>query len=514
YWRAAEWYRKSASLADVGSEMEEMALNNAAAAEITAVDLGVPKVELAEGEEESELPPEIRTQLEESAASYLRVARENLFNPEIAVKAFNNAGYIYAAQLKDYEQAIVAYSELSKNFPDHPDVDKALYSEGLAYYELEEWHLAAGVFEEVLNNKITSTDQEPSALFKVGQCYEKLKNWRKAQDAFTLYGQRYRETGVPDLVVDSFYRAGHAALKQGDAVTGRNLLFECTQVYEDFSKRHGVTVSFDNPAKAYVEIGDLLFDEYAAIALEGDLMNLDPLVQTATRKYGMMNELAEIYGLSTRAADLEVNLCARYKAGLVYEQFYLTVSRMKISFAQLDKLIEENPVHAAEIEEIVMEQLDVFKSQMDSWAAENGLDRAITVYELLLQTAEERGEVNQWVHKAKERLVDLVPQAYMQYPPIGTKVGMDNLGASIWDFSGVRMFSQRTDIEALAPEPVVPETTYEEDYDGVEGVEEEYDGLEEGAPEDIEEAVRDLSAPEEEAADLEPAEEEIDAEPA
>jgi len=462
YWRAAEWYRKAAALADTGSELEEMALNNAAAAEITAVDLGVPRVEIAEGEEEVELPPEIRAQLEESAQSYLRVARENLYNPDIAVKAFNNAGYIYAVQLKDYEQAIVAYHELSENFPDHPDADKALFSEALAYFELEEWYEAANIFEQVLDNAITPTDQEPAALFKAGECYEKLKNWSNAQRTFTLYGQRYRDTGVPDQVVDSYYRAGHASLKLGDVETGRELLFECTKVYEDFSKRPDVEVNFDIPAKAYVEIGDLLFGDYAAITLEGDLMDLDPLVQTATKKYGMMNELAEIYGRASKAVDLEVNLSARYKAGLVYEQFYLTVSRMKISFAQLDKLMEENPDYAAEIEEIVMEQLAEFQAQMDSWAAENGLNKAIQVYELILLNAEERGEVNQWVQKAKERLVDLVPQAYMLYPPIGVKTGMDDLGASIWDYTGVRMYSQTVDIAGMAPEPVIEETPIEE----------------------------------------------------
>ncbi|OGD74475.1 MAG: hypothetical protein A2Y64_01850 [Candidatus Coatesbacteria bacterium RBG_13_66_14] len=530
YWRAAEWYRRAATLADTGSELEEMALNNASAAEITAVDLGVPRVEIAEGEEEAELPPEIRAQLEESAKSYLRVARENLYNPDIAVKAFNNAGYIFAVQLKDYEQAIVAYHELSENFPDHPDVDKALFSEALAYFELEEWYEAAGIFERVLDNAITPTEQEPAALFKAGECYEKLKNWPNAQRTFTLYGQRYRETGVPDLVVDSFYRAGHASLKLGDVDTGRELLFECTKVYEDFSTRPGIEVNFDIPAKAYVEIGDLLFDNYAAITLEGDLMDLDPLVQTATKKYGMMNELAEIYGRASKAVDLEVNLSARYKAGLVYEQFYLTVSRMKISFATLDELIENNPDYATEIEEIVMEQLAEFQAKMDAWAAENGLDKAIQVYEFIIRTAEERGESNQWVQKAKERLVDLVPQAYMLYPPIGVKTGMDDLGASIWDFSGVRFYSRTVDIEAMAPEPVIEETPIEETpieetpieetpieetpieetpieetpiEEGIEGTEEGgVEGVEEGTtPESIEEAVRDAST--DEGADVE-----------
>jgi tetratricopeptide (TPR) repeat protein len=511
YWRAAEWYRKAATLADTGSELEEMALNNASAAEITAVDLGVPRVEIAEGEEEAELPPEIRTQLEESARSYMRVARENLYNPDIAVKAFNNAGFIYAAQLKDYEQAIVAYHELSQNFPDHPDVDKALYSEALAYFELEEWYQAAGVFEQVLENAITPTEQEPAALFKAGECYEKLKNWPNAQRIFTRYGQTYRETGVPDQVVDSFYRAGHASLKLGDEETGRELLFECTKVYEEFNVRPGVEVNFDIPAKAYVEIGDLLFDEYAVISLEGDLMDLDPLVQVATQKYGMMNELAEIYGRASKAADLEVNLSARYKAGLVYEQFYLTVNRMKISFATLDKLMEENPDYALEIEEIVMEQLAEFQATMDAWAAENGLDRAIQVYEFIIRTAEERGESNQWVLKAKERLVDLVPQAYMHYPPMGLKVGMDDLGASIWDYRDVRFYSQTVDIEALAPEPEIIEEPpieegvegLEEGVEGVEGLEEgaegveSLEGLEEGeTPESIEEAVREGSVEE------------------
>ncbi|MCK4593068.1 hypothetical protein KAU45_01110, partial [bacterium] len=196
---------------------------------------------------------------------------------------------------------------------------------------------------------------------------------------------------------------------------------------------------------------------------------------------------------------------ARYKAGLVYEQFYLTVTRMKISFATLDQLMEENPDYALEIEEIVMEQLAEFQATMDAWAAENGLDRAIRVYEFIILTAEQRAETNEWVVNAKERLVDLVPQAYMHYPPIGQKVGMDDLGASIWDFEGVRFYSQTADIEALAPPEPEPEAELIEE--GVEGLEEiegaeegveevETEGLEEGTPESIEEAVYEASTDE------------------
>ncbi len=308
----------------------------AAAAEITAVDLGVPGVEIAEGEEEAELSPEMRAQLEESADSYFRIALENLNTPDIA-----------------------------------------------------------GVY--------------PAVLFKAGECYEKVGNWTKTQEAFTLYGQRYGETGVPDLVVDSFYRAGHAALMLGKVEEGRELLLECVDAYKDFNSRPGVEVNFDIPAKAYIELGDLLFDNYAAITLEGDLMDLDPLVQTATKKYGLMNELAELYGRAARAADTEVNFSARYKAGLVYELFYRTVSQMKLSFATLDQLMEENPDEAAELEEIVMEQLAEFQAQMDSWAEENGLNKAIQVYEFIIRSAEEHGETNQWVLKAKERLAEIVP---------------------------------------------------------------------------------------------------------
>ncbi len=308
----------------------------AAAADITAVDLGIHEVEIVEGEEEADLSPETLALLEESADSYLRIVRENLYNPDIA-------------------------------------------------------------------------DVYPAMLFKAGECYEKLRNWTKAQEAFTLYGQRYGETGVPDLVVHSFYRAGHSALKQGDEDIGRELLFECTQVYEDFNFRPFIEVNYDIPARAYIELGDLLFDDYAAITLEGDIMDLDSLVETASKKYEMMNELKEFYGRATRAADLELNLSARYKAGLVFEQFYHTVNQMKVSFFTLDKLMEENPDDAEEIKESAMEQLVEFQTTMNAWAADIGLDKAIQVYEFIIRTAEELGETNQWVLKAKERLADLVP---------------------------------------------------------------------------------------------------------
>ncbi|HUT98408.1 MAG TPA: tetratricopeptide repeat protein [bacterium] len=296
-------------------------------------------------------------------------------------------------------------AEITTTDPDVPGEEGTVLSSEVRA-QLEE---SADSYLQVAEENLHSPDIAGEMLFKAGECYEKLGDWTKAREIFTLYNQRYRETGVPDLVVESYYRAGHAALKLGDVDTGRDLLFECTKVYEDFSTRPGIEVNFDIPAKAYVEIGDLLFDDYAAITLEGDLMDLDPLVQTATKKYGLMNELTEIYGRAARASDLEVNFSARYKAGLVYEQFYRTVSQMKLSFATLDQLMEENPDEAAELEETVMEQLAEFKSQMNTWAAEKGLDKAIQVYEFIIRSAEERGETNQWVQMAEERLADLIP---------------------------------------------------------------------------------------------------------
>ncbi len=56
-----------------------------------------------------------------------------------------------------------------------------------------------------------------------------------------------------------------------------------------------------------------------------------------------------------------------------------------------------------------MAQLAEFRASMNARAEEEGLDKAITVYESIIRIAEERGETNQWVFKAKERLADLVP---------------------------------------------------------------------------------------------------------
>jgi tetratricopeptide (TPR) repeat protein len=296
-------------------------------------------------------------------------------------------------------------AEITTTAPDVPGEEGIVLSSEVRA-QLEE---SASSYLQEAEENLHSPDIAGEMLFKAGECYEKLGNWTKAREIFTLYNQRYRETGVPDLVVESYYRAGCASLKLGDAETGRDLLFECTKVYEDFNAKPGVEVNFDIPAKAYIELGDMLFDDYVAITLEGDLMDLDPLVQVATRKYGMMNELTEIYGRAAGSSDLELCFSARYKAGLVYEMFYLAVNQMELSFATLDRLMEENPEEAAEIEEVAVAQLNEFQTTMDAWAKENGLERAIQVYEYIIRSAEEHGETNQWVQMAEERLEALIP---------------------------------------------------------------------------------------------------------
>jgi tetratricopeptide (TPR) repeat protein len=445
YRKSAEWFRKAASLADVGCELEEKALANAASADFTSMAINEPIYELAEDEE---LPPEIREQLVASAEGYLQVGRDNLNQPDVAVNAFKKAGSIYASQLMDYENAALAYHELAENYPDHPDVDEVLFSEALSYYKLEQWGRAAVVFESILTNSVTGTPQEPIALFTSGECYENLKNWDNAARVFIRYGEDYREGGSPDGVIDSFFRAGHAYIKLGDDITGREYLVRCTEEYEYYNAQPGIEVSYDNPAKAYMEIGNLLFEEYLKIEISGDFFELleenSPLIQKSARKLTMMNELVEIYGRCAKAADLEINFGGRFMAGQVYENFYTAMTGMDIRVDGLEALPLDQ-------QEMYYEALDTVMVQFEEMARANGQDQAVNVYEYILMTASEHGEDNKWVDKARERLVDLVPDMYMQYAPIGTRQGVDRRGATIWELVGMRIYSEYINIAGMAP---------------------------------------------------------------
>jgi len=449
YRKSAEWYRKAAALADVGCEMESTALANAASADFTSQLINEPIYELGEDEE---LPPEIREQLAISAEGYLQVGRDNLGQPEIALNAYKKAGSIYASQLMDYENAALVYHELAENFPDHPDVDEVLYSEALSYYKLEQWDRAAVVFESILTNSITGTPQEPRALFTAGECYENVKDWKNAARVFIRYGEDYRNGDSPDGVIDSYFRAGHAYIKLGDDITGREYLVKCTEEYEYFNAQAGIEVSYDNPAKAYMEIGNLLFEEYLEIEIAGDFSDLtnenSPLLVASQDKFAMMNELGEIYGRCAKAADLEINFGGRFMAGQVFENFYTSINGMDIRLDGIESL-------PADQQDMYMEALDTVMVQFNTWAQEYGRDMAVTVYENILKTASEHGEDNKWVDKARQRLVDLVPGRYMQYMPIGTREGVDRRGATIWELTGTRIYSEYINISGMAPvEPV------------------------------------------------------------
>ena len=470
---AAEWFRRAAEYAEVGSEVEKTALANAANSDLISQEINEPEYEEVEG---TEIPPEVRAQYEESALGYLQVARDNFTtNPEVSFTAFGKAVNIYYDILKDYPKAAEACGEIVENFPDHPEIDTAIYTQAMCYYEMEEWASAARTFESVLENDIESP-KEPYALYRAGLCYENLEDWENSARIFTRYAETYEDTADPNELVDSYYRAATAMLELGQREAGRELLMTTVNKFEEYNAKEDVVIDPNIPAKAYFTIGEMLFeDEYVDLRLNGTIRDIDmavageisPLIEDFQRKTALRNELAEIFARATKSTDPDVSFGAAYMRGQVFENYYLTVAQMSFDMEEINALADSDPY----MFEAYLTAVDTILMTMQQEAQAAGRDQAVETYETIISQAEKTSVQNEWVDKSMERLVDLVPAKYMQYPPIGEKTGIDDNGASIWELEGAVIYSQTVDIAGMSePEPP-PETettdeTVDETVDG------------------------------------------------
>lgn len=90
---------------------------------------------------------------------------------------------------KNFETAIHYFGRIQKYFPNTADAENALYYSGEAFYELENYDKALGMYAQTLENSVSTRDAE--ALLKIGLCYYWLKNYAACYNAMDKFLREY-----------------------------------------------------------------------------------------------------------------------------------------------------------------------------------------------------------------------------------------------------------------------------------------------------------------------------------
>lgn len=102
--------------------------------------------------------------------------------------------------LKDgqYPQAISAFQQYLRTFPDSGLADNAQYWLGEAHYVTKRYKDALRDFQLVLE-KYPDSRKTPDALLKIGYCNYELQNWGEARSALNQVVQRFGDTTAARL---------------------------------------------------------------------------------------------------------------------------------------------------------------------------------------------------------------------------------------------------------------------------------------------------------------------------
>ena len=97
-----------------------------------------------------------------------------------------------------FDQAIGAFQQFLKSYPDSSLADNAQYWLGEAYYVNKSFPEALAAFQRVAN-KYPQSRKVPDALLKVGYCYYELKQWQEAHDTLAQVVASYPDTPAAKL---------------------------------------------------------------------------------------------------------------------------------------------------------------------------------------------------------------------------------------------------------------------------------------------------------------------------
>lgn len=148
------------------------------------------------------------------------------------------------------DKSIHLYQKAQIKYPNDRRVVKAYFELGNYYYELGFNFLALQEYQ-IIVGKYRESPQAKESLFKIGRCYDSLKDPESARRAYFQFMYSYPKDPL----------VGDALLSVGDSLAEQGLYHKALDVYEkiirEFATEDTVTTRAQfNMAKTYVQMGD------------------------------------------------------------------------------------------------------------------------------------------------------------------------------------------------------------------------------------------------------------------
>jgi cellulose synthase operon protein C len=266
----------------------------------------------------------------EKAAQVYENAALAIPKAEFAIPSLSQASECYQ-KLNNFELAGKMFEVIYERYKTDPKTPVALYNAGLMFEKAKLYANAITVYTELSKN-FPESEYAAEAFFAVGLCYEKLAQFSEMANIFTEYAQKYANDRFKQ--VQALVKAGNAFFNMGNFTEAEKDYLMAVSVYEKFHKQSDIDVG--NVAEAYYKIGDIYYEKFTRIKLEGK--NEKEVKDKVAAKTKALEDAAKQFAKAIEIGVEEWTIRATFKIGQGFSDMAEAVSNQTL-FGRADEKI-------------------------------------------------------------------------------------------------------------------------------------------------------------------------------
>lgn len=302
----------------------------------------------------------------ERAAQVYENAAMAIPKAEFAIPSLSQASECYQ-KLNKFELAGKMFEVIYDRYKTDPKTPVALYNAGLMFEKAKLYTSAIKVYSD-LSKSYPESEYASEAFFAIGLCYEKLGQFADMANVFTEYAQKFANDRFKQ--VQALVKAGNAYFSMRNYAEAEKDYLMAVSVYEKFHKQSDIDIG--NVAEAYYKIGDIYYEKFSQIKLEGK--NEREVKEMVGVKTKALEEAAKQFAKAMEIGVEEWTIRATYKIGDGFVDMASAVSNQTL-FGRKDEQIASKIKIISSLEKYYLKAMEYFYKNIE-WAHEQDISGA------------------------------------------------------------------------------------------------------------------------------------------
>jgi TolA-binding protein len=301
---------------------------------------------------------------------------------------------------KRFDDAIVAYDRLLKEFEEGRYTRAAIYNAGLAFQGKKDWPGAIARFKALADGYPASSDAK-DGLFQLGATYAEQANWPASAEVFARVLER-RDLTADDRL-EALGRRGFAQFQLHDLDTAERTFRSSVAYFHQIEKEERLDTDFFL-ALALYHIGEISHERFRAVSLRLPESQMSADLDTKAR---LLLQSQRQYIDTMKLGNAEWAAASGFQVGALYEELY-------------DSFIHA-PVPAELLQAKAAEKREVYYDELRK-KIRVLLEKSVHWYDENLKMMERYGLQGEWRDKSKlayakiQQLLDPSYRAEFQPP--------------------------------------------------------------------------------------------------